>query len=238
MLPHAVRNLPLFRHMSARWGDRVLATARIERYAKGAVLFRQGQPATAVWVVLEGWVHLMRSSHATAAAQHSAVLFTITPREALCGISALESGAYQMGAVAGTACRVLRIPREAFAAALREDAGLAYEALVLCARRLQHMAQQYGAVAEPVRVRLVRSILRLREQFGNRIPVTHRELAQMSWTTTESAIRAVRMLKQVGDVAGARGSLLILRPRRLQAALRGARVYDTGHIRASGNGVP
>ena len=240
MPPRVVRDLPLFRHMSARWADHVLAAARIERHPKGTILFRQGQPATVVWVVLDGWVHLIRSSHVEAALAHApraVVLFTITPREALCGISALESGVYQMGAVAGTACQVMRIPSEVFTAALRADAGLAYPALVLCARRLQHIAQQYGAMAEPVRLRLVRAILRLREQFGNRIPVTHRELAQMSWTTTESAIRAVRALKRAGDVAGTRGRLLVLRPQRLQAVLRAKRVYDTNHIRASGNGV-
>lgn len=66
-------------------------------------------------------------------------------------------------------------------------------------------------MAEPVSTRIVRSILRLRQQFGATLPVTHRELAQMSWATTESAIRIVRRLKQQGYVIGARGRLTISR---------------------------
>ena len=78
------------------------------------------------------------------------------------------------------------------------------------ALRIRHMAEQYGAMAEPVSHRIIRSILRLRQQFGETLPVTHRELAQMSWTTTESAIRAVRQLKRQGALIGRRGQLTVV----------------------------
>lgn len=186
----------------------MLSNAQMERYKKGATLFRQGERARNMWIVLEGWAHLVRSSEDRDASQ-GVVLFTITPDEALCGISALEAGVYNLSAIAGTECHVVRIPGKAFNEALREEPGFAYHALRLCARRIQHIAQQYGSMAEPVSDRVIRAILRLSQQFGATLPVTHRELAQMSWTTTESAIRVVRRLKAQGYVTGTRGRLRI-----------------------------
>lgn len=205
----------LFQRLSGEWVERVCAVATPESYRRGHVLFRQGQQAQAIWVVQEGWVHLIRSSQGQEPSA-GVLIFTITPREALCGLSAIEAGVYHVSAIAGTNCRVIRIPGAIFREALREQGEFAYQVLRLCTRRIQHIAEQYGVMAEPVAKRIVRAILRLRQQFGATLPVTHRELAQMSWTTTESAIRMVRRLKQQGDVAGARGQLTIRNPNALE----------------------
>jgi CRP-like cAMP-binding protein len=198
-----VAQVPLFQRLPSRRLAWLLEGAILERYDRGATLLRQGERAEAFWVLLDGWVHLLRTPSGDGS--RAAVLFTITPEEVLCGISALESGVYRLSGVAASACTAVRFPSERFAEALKQEPGFAYEALRLVARRFEHVAQQYGAMAEPVPHRIVRSILRLRQQFGNRLPMTHRELAQMSWTTTESAIRTVRSLKRRGWLAGTRG---------------------------------
>ena len=219
-----LRRLPLFQHVSPHRLNDMLSGASVEQYEKGASLFRQGAQAEAIWVVLEGWVHLVRLSESRDASR-AVVIFTITPSEVLCGISAIESGTYNLSAVAATDCRVVRIPGEAFRKALIHEADFAYHTLRLCARRLQHIAQQYGSMAEPVSNRIVRAILRLHQQFGATLPVTHRELAQMSWTTTESAIRMVRRLKQQGYVTGMRGQLTISKSNALEQLL----MHPNGH---------
>jgi len=210
--------LPIFQSLST---SRRKALARVsleERYQRGAALFRQGASAEFIWIVRTGWVSLVRAPDARDRSR-STVLFTITPRESLCGISALDSGRYNMSAIAGADCRALRMPADAFRDAALHEPGFAYQALRLCARRLQNIAEQYGAIAEPVSHRVVRAILRLREQFGETIPMTHRETAQMSWTTTESAIRVVRTLKRQGHLRGRRGELTIAHPGALETVL-------------------
>lgn len=214
----------LFRPLSAARRRRLLEAGRVQRYDKGTTLFRQGDPATVVWVILEGWVHLVRS--ATPEAERPVVIFTVTPDEALCGLSALEGGRYQVTATAGAEGCAVRIPAAALTATLRAEPAFAYAVLQLCIRRLQHVAQQYGAMTEPVSRRIIRAILRLRRQFGPTLPVTHRELAQMSWTTTESAIRIVRALKAQGHVSGARGQLTVAQPEVLERLLLAA---SNGH---------
>ena len=213
-----VRRNPLLQRLSPARRAELLEASLIERYTKHAVLFGQGERAESIWIVLKGWVHLVRFPSGTNGA-NPVVLFTVTPDEALVGISAIDSGVYQISAVAGTDCETLRIPAAAFNEALARDPGFANAALHLCARRLQHIAQQYGTMAEPVSTRIIRAILRLQRQFGTTLPVTHRELAQMAWTTTESAIRTVRALKRLGHLNGARGLLVIKRPAGLEQLL-------------------
>jgi CRP-like cAMP-binding protein len=164
-------------------------------------------------------VHLVRRDAHDGA--RAVVLFTITPSEMICGVSALELGTYTASGVTATESEVLKIPAEAFAEALAQEAAFARDVLHLYAERIRHMAEQYGTMAEAVSRRVIRTILRLRGQFGATIPVTHRELAQMSWTTTESAIRAVRRLKRQGFVEGARSRLIVRSPKALERELAG-----------------
>ena len=217
-----LQHIPLFQHLSARRLKALAQGASLEHYQKGMPVFHQGQRATAMWIVLEGWVHLMRLPEHAQPGAEGALIFTITPDEAICGLSAVESDVYQVSGIAGSECDALRVPAGLFTEALRHEPVFAYEALRLCIRRLQHIAQQYGAMAEPVAQRVIRAILRLEHQFGETLPVTHRELAQMAWTTTESAIRTVSRLKRNGAVSGERGLLHIERLRDLEALLHGA----------------
>ncbi|MBI4341053.1 MAG: Crp/Fnr family transcriptional regulator [Candidatus Omnitrophica bacterium] len=221
--PAIAQQVPLLRSLSPRRRRALLAGAQLEWYHKGDVLFRQGEAARWVWFVMEGWVHLTRMPERTPEGAEGVVIFTITPEEVLCGISALlEGGVYQVSGIAGTDCTALRITGQELAKAVRQEAEFAYQTLRLYARRQQHIAQQYGAMAEPVSRRLIRAILRLEHQFGSTLPVTHRELAQMAWTTTESAIRTIRHFKQRGLLSGGRGLLRIDRPGALQQMLREA----------------
>lgn len=229
-----LRRFRFFRTLAPERLRRLVEASRVVRVEKGAALFHQGAPAQDAWIVLEGWVHLVRNP-----ASHGAkpvVLYTVTPADVLCGISVIEPSVYTATGLAGTRTTVLRIPRAAFDAALRGEPLFAYEALRLCAQRVHHMAEQHGVMAEPVPRRIIRAILRLQRQFGPTLPITHRELAQMSWTTTESAIRAVRKLKQRGLVRGRRGELRVTQGPALAQLLDGGpgparsmrRVIDAG----------
>ena len=225
----ALSRVPLFQHLSAHRLNTLRAQAKLQPYAKGAILFRQGLRAESVWIVLDGWVHLIREPAPSKEQRaHAVVVFTITPAEVICGLSAIEVGTYTASGIAGTDSRVLRIPHAAFNDALLHESDFAYHVLRLCAHRLRRMAEHTGSMAEPVARRIVRSILQLREQFGATLPVTHRELAQMSWTTTESAIRTVRKLKRDGYVTGTRGQLSVQQPTRLERFLLGSSADHNG----------
>ena len=207
--------IPVFQGLRAARLGALIRDAETRRYKRGQTIFQQGERADAVWVVVKGWVHLVRCPSPQDGA-HAVVLYTITPREVLCGVSALEPGRYTASGVAGTDSTVVRIPGADFVAALRQEPELAFRVLQLYAQRIRLMAEHLGGMVEPVPKRITRSILRLYRQFGATVLVTHRELAQMSWTTTESAIRVVRRLKRRGFVSGTRGRLTIKQPAAMQ----------------------
>jgi CRP/FNR family transcriptional regulator len=196
---------------------RLLSVSTRESVRRGQTIFRQGDPAGHIWLLLEGWVHLVRSNPPGNGG--GVVIFTITPEEALCGLSAVEARTYNSSALAATPCRVLRIPGAAFQEALEVSPAFAAHVLRLAIRRIRHIAQQYGSMTEPASHRLIRAVLRLREQFGNEVPMTHRELAQMAWTSTETAIRVVRSLKRRGPLGGDRGRVIVRDAKGLERAL-------------------
>jgi CRP/FNR family transcriptional regulator len=223
---------PIFQPLSAARLAHITAASRTSRHPKGAVLFRQDAPAQHVWLVRRGWVHLVRSHRGA----HPVVLFTVTPREALCGLSAIEADTYSASGLAGSEVDVVRVPRGVFLDAVMHEAAFAYQALRLAADRMRQLAEQYGAIAEPVDLRIVRAILRLARQIGPDLPVTHRELSQMCWTSTESAIRAVRRLKQRGWLSGGRGRLTVIHPGRLAGVLGENGRAQAGRSRGASNG--
>ena len=56
----SLRELPLFAAIGSDSFDRLASITRIDSYRAGDVLFRQGDPAASVFVVLQGWVKLVR----------------------------------------------------------------------------------------------------------------------------------------------------------------------------------
>src|SRR3989338_8720614 len=100
-------------------------------YHRGEWIFREGEPAETAWIILEGWVHLVRKSRSG----RQVTLFTMTPSDALCGLSAFEQGTYTAGAVAATACRLAGLPGKYVAALIERYPAFARE--VLASERLR-----------------------------------------------------------------------------------------------------
>lgn len=218
MVKMSLERIALFRNASASAKKRLMDGAVREQYHRGNRLFRQGEEARFIWFVLDGWIHLIRGEKRPGAS-NAVALFTVTPSDVLCGVSGLSPGTYTATAVAGGDVEVLRIPTELMQKLLKDEPAMAYETLKLCAERLRHMAEHCGKMTQPVQQRIGHTILRLHDQFGDRIPITHRELAQLAWTTTESAIRSVRQLKREGFLEGERGVLKMKRPQALRQGL-------------------
>ncbi len=64
--------------------------------------------------------------------------------------------------------------------------------------------------AERVEQRIARTLLRLSSKLGHTLPFTRQEIADMSGTTTETAIRVMSRLKDGGIIRSVRGKIVIL----------------------------
>jgi CRP-like cAMP-binding protein len=60
VLGHPARHCSLFQHLSEQDWRTILEAARVRSAAKGSLYFRQGEPATAVYILIRGQVKLVR----------------------------------------------------------------------------------------------------------------------------------------------------------------------------------
>lgn len=208
----------------------LLASSRMCRVCKGDSLFKEGQPATHVWLLLSGWVFLVK--HPPQAQRPPVTIVTLTPEDVLCGYSAaVGRGTYFMSAVAATQTTAVRIPKAVFAALLRREPRFAGRVLDIYHARMGHMAEVIALAQTPVAQRLAHTLLRLQKTFGRVIPVTHAELARMAGTRWETSIRTISAMKRRGWLTSGRGKIMVQSPERLRQLLRNGQAAAGGEGR-------
>lgn len=210
--------LPLFAALPSKERRHLTARGSLRQFRRGDVVFEEGQPAESVWVVKQGWVCLVKRTLDGGLA----TIFVMTPDEALCGISAFDHGTYSAGAIAATDSTLLAIPAALFSRWLDTYPAFTKRVVMICARRMRHMAEAISLAHAPVEQRLAYVLLRLRTTFGDTIPITHHELARMIGSRWETSIRTLSHLKRQGCLASSRGKVVVLAPQRLRAVLHPA----------------
>jgi CRP/FNR family transcriptional regulator len=204
-----------FRRLSPAERERLGAVAREKRYAKGETIFRAGQPADAVCVVKEGRVHLMKFLESGQAS----TTCVMTPGETFCCLPALDGKPYPVDAVAAEDSVVVRIPTSAFHGLLRTSPAFLQDSLCLFCDRLRQVEDKSCMAYDSVERRLAKALLTLSKKFGQTIPLTKHELAELANTTQETTIRILSQLSKQRIIRSSRGNTTILRPEKLSALL-------------------
>lgn len=205
----------LFRRLSSADRARVAALAHERRLAKGEMVFREGAPSDSIWLVKTGRVHLLHYE----TGGHARTTCVMTPGETFCCLPALDRGQYPATAVAAADSVVLQIPTPLFHELLRAAPGLLEETLCVFCHRLRQVEATGCRVFEPVDRRIAQALLTLRTKFGDTIPMTRQEIAELSGTTVETSIRTIRRFQQAGWVRATRGQIRLRQPERLRHAL-------------------
>ncbi|MBI1871321.1 MAG: Crp/Fnr family transcriptional regulator [Chlamydiae bacterium] len=204
-----------FQVLSKKELSHVSQQTRERVFEKGEIVFREGEKSSFVWLVKTGWVHLVRRS----SLGHPVILFTMTPREILCGVSAFDQEPYAADAIAATQCVLLQIPTPLFVHLLNHHSDFCREILSICSKRIRCMAQKLGGAMDPVSHRMARLLLASLEDFGDEIPFTHREMAQMIGARIETSIRTFRPLREKSLINIKRSCIKVVQPFRLISEL-------------------
>ena len=133
-----MRRLPLFAGLDDRQLAELLDAAQLRRFDRNALLFLQGEPAKAFYVVLDGWVRLFRASPGG----HETTIALFGRGESLAEAAILDSAVYP---VCGSACeeaRLLVFGAEPFLQRLRLNPGLCLNLLASMSRHLRGLVQQ------------------------------------------------------------------------------------------------
>lgn len=194
----AMRLCPLFAHIGAVAMQRLVDKCRVTNVERGQIVFTQGDPADAFFVVLEGWVKLYRLTPGGA----EAVVTVLTRGESFAEPVMFLGGRYPVIAEAASSGRLLRIEHTAFVQCLERESDLAAAMLASIGRRASELTQQIGALKLLDAPRRVGEFfLRLLDDGADgRIELPYEKvlIAARLGMTPESFSRALSALTKVG----------------------------------------
>lgn len=122
--------------------DDLMRTASVRHHERGATLFLQGEPATGIFIVIDGWVKLYRIAPSGA----EAVVSVFAPGDSFGEAVALAKAGYPVAAEAASDCTVLRIDIEAIQRLLRARPELALSILASTFAHFHSLVAQIEAL--------------------------------------------------------------------------------------------
>ena len=124
--------IPVFSGLKSEVLGVLLAQARVVNLRHGSVLFRQGEPATSFFIIIEGWIKLSRITPAG----DEAVLNVFAKGQSFAEAVSLTSGRYPATASAVARTRVMMIPADHLIDCIRK---MPEVAIAMIASTSQHL---------------------------------------------------------------------------------------------------
>lgn len=128
----------LLKNMPDAAAERLLDGARVRDFRRGETLFVQGEKATNVHIVLEGWVKLYR----LAANGNEAVVSVFARGQSFGEAVAFRDQDYPVSAEAVTDCRLLQLSARAFITLMKEEPELCVSLLSSIFMHLHELVNQ------------------------------------------------------------------------------------------------
>jgi CRP-like cAMP-binding protein len=133
-----VKSTPLFGAMSSQTAQALVGNATPRQYEKGAPLFLQGEPATAFFIVLDGWVKIYR----TTPDGLEVVLHVFKSGETFAEAAIFLGGRYPASGETVSPSRLLKIDGKNFRARIEERPALAMSMLASASYQLKFLVEQ------------------------------------------------------------------------------------------------
>lgn len=207
--------LPIFAGLSERDWERVCDLFTERQYQKDDYIFLEGEAPEALFIVKTGKVKVLRHS----ADGKDVVLRVASPGQMLGTVATFDGGGYPGTAQAIEDCTLLLLSRNdcltlvsrypVFALAVINDLG----------NRLRSSAEQIRSLAvERVEQRIARVLLKLGASAGSdlpegrviEMPLTRQDVADMTGTTVETAIRVMSKFRRSDLIRTRRGKVVLV----------------------------
>src|SRR5262245_8215444 len=213
-----LRKIDMFRRVGLSDRQHILQVARLQRFARGELIFREGEPADTFLTIVEGRVKVFK-----AAPGGKEIILEIFGRgDPLGTVAVYESRDLPASALALQDTECLAIGRADFFALLEQHPALVRALLSGLTLRLIELTRRLAELtAGRVEARFARLFLKLATQIGKperggifvAMPLTRQELADLTGTTIETAIRTMSRW-QKGDVVRTEkdGFVIVNRP--------------------------
>jgi CRP-like cAMP-binding protein len=230
--PSLIADLPLFAGLRGDQLVDILREARSTRYAKGSIIFAQGDDAQSFFLLLHGHV---RASKTTPSGEQIVVRYVVTGETF--GIAmAIGLSRYPATATAVDDSVVLAWPSAAWPRLVVKFPSLATGTLQTVGGRLQEVQTRVIEMStQQVEQRIAHALLRLAKQSGRKLdhgieidfPISRQDIAQMTGTTLHTVSRTLSGWEQNGLIESGRQRIVLREPHRIfLLAERGA--HDDG----------
>jgi CRP-like cAMP-binding protein len=217
-----LQKIPLFAGLNADELETIVHASHYRRIPAGNRFFRQGEPATTLYVLVQGQVRL---TQVTPAGQQI-ILRLVGPNQMFGGIAAMGPGVYPASAEALVSCEALAWDGERIGQLCERFPGLARNMMGLMANHIQELQDRIREMAtEQVERRIARTLLRLIRHAGRKVdggvlldlPLTRQDLAEMAGTTLYTVSRTLSRWATEGITENDRQRVLVRVPHKLVA---------------------
>ncbi len=204
----------LYRRLSDEDREHLATAAMVELFAKGEVVFREGDPAQDFFTLARGRVKVFK----VMPNGRVVILEILGPSDPVGAVAVYEELAYPATAEAMEETLCIRIPKEPFFQLLESRPSLARGLLKAMTHRIVVLANRFvDHTVGKVETRFARLFLKLAGEMGRSrdegvfIPMTlsRQELADLMGTTVETAIRIMSRWGKEGVVETDRSGFLV-----------------------------
>jgi CRP-like cAMP-binding protein len=210
-----LRTTPVFRKLGAEDRERVAAVARVAAYARGERIFTEGDPSDYFYVVTAGRVKVFKATPSG----KEIILEIFGVGDPLGAVAVYEGRPFPASAEALEDTTCVLIPRRAFFDLLEHHPSLVRGLLLGLTQRLVELTTRIAELSGTrVEARLARLLLKMandlgRDERGGRfipLALSRQELADMTGTTIETAIRIMSRWGKEGIVRTEKDGFTVL----------------------------
>jgi CRP-like cAMP-binding protein len=225
-LAETLAGIPFFSGLDSASLERVGAGMRMRRFRRGEVIFHQGDPGDALFIVMTGAIKIMLPSDTG----DEAILATLRPGDVFGELALLDGAPRSATATTLEATETLILPRDQFRELLATEPAIRDALLAAIAgelRRLTNHVEELHFL--DITGRLASRLARLAAESGTtlpdgsirlRSPLTQGDLAAMIGCTRQSVNKLLGMFTDDGLIRLDRDNIVVLDLDRLLQASR------------------
>lgn len=208
-----LRRLPLLADAPETDLTRLAEQTRVDHFERDAVIFYQGDACDRVWLVRQGRVKIVHQEEDG----REVILEMISPGEVFGG-AVLFMPHHPATAKAMEAVETVSFVSQTYSRFLLEHPAVTLKLIRMLGTRLHSMMGLQVLAGERVERRMVHILLKLADRVGRvdpegillTIPLSRQDLADMTGTTLETAIRTMSRFRTEGLITTRRGGYLVI----------------------------
>jgi CRP-like cAMP-binding protein len=192
--------------------------SHVRRFAPEEFIFLEGDAPDYFYVLAAGKVRVVKHS----ASGKDFIVAFFEAGEIFGEVAVFENKPYPASAQAAGETTVIAVPKEEFLHFLAERPQVALRLISILGGRLREAQSRLKDLAiERVEQRLANALLMLSSRLGSTLPFTRQDIADMTGTTTETAIRTMGHFRERGIINTARGKITIVNSEKLRLLAEG-----------------